>query len=43
MAYDSYDSYKYGRDDRRRMLVPGCGFDFEHTPVYSTAAGAGGK
>ena len=34
---------KYGSDDRRRMLVPGCGFNFEFTLVYSAAAGAGGK
>ena len=31
---------KYGSDDRRRMMVPGCSFDFELTLVYSAAPAA---
>ena len=34
---------KRSSDDRRRMLVPGCGFNFELTLVYSAAADVGGK
>ena len=30
---------KYGSDDRHRMLVKGCGFNFELALVYSAAAG----
>ena len=34
---------KYGSDDRQRMMVKGCGFNFELALVYSIAAGARGK
>ena len=33
---------RYGSDDRRRMMVKGCGFNFELTLVYSVAAAPAG-
>jgi hypothetical protein len=34
---------KYGSDDRRRMMMKGCGFNFELVLVYSATAAAGGR
>ena len=34
---------KYGSDDRRRMMMKGCGFNFELTLVYSAAAVSAGR